>query len=52
MTFCEHAISHMRILACNICIIHFTKANAILHPKLVLHHVKDGLGNNVKWLKD
>jgi hypothetical protein len=52
VTFCEHATSHMRVLACNIHNIHFTKANAILHPRLVLHHVEDGLRNNVKRLKD
>jgi hypothetical protein len=38
----------MRVLACNICNIHFTKANAILHPRLVLCYVENGLGNNVK----
>jgi hypothetical protein len=42
----------MRILACNIRNICFTKANAISHPRLVLCHVEDGLGNNVKQLKD
>jgi hypothetical protein len=52
VTLCEHATSHMRILACNICNIHLTKANAISHLGLVLHRVEDGLGNNVKWLKD
>ncbi len=52
VTFCEHATSHMRVLACNIRNIHLTKANAISHLGLVLHHVKDGLGNNVKRLKD
>jgi hypothetical protein len=52
VTLCEHATSHMRILACNIHNICLTKANAISHPRLVLHHIKDGLGNNVKWLKD
>jgi hypothetical protein len=30
----------------------FTKANAVLHPWLVLHRVEDGLGNSVKRLKD
>jgi hypothetical protein len=50
VTFCEHAISHMRVLACNIHNICFTKANAILHPRLVLHHVKDELGNSVKTM--
>jgi hypothetical protein len=52
VTFCEHATSHMRILACNIRNIRLTKANAILHPGLVLHRVEDGLGNSVKRLKD
>jgi hypothetical protein len=52
VTLCEHATSHMRVLACNICNIRFTKANAISHPRLVLHRVEDGLGNSVKWLKD
>jgi len=52
VTLCEHATSHMRILACNICNICLTKANAISHPRLVLHHIEDGLGNSVKWLKD
>jgi hypothetical protein len=47
VTFCEHATSHMRILTCNICNIHLTKANAFLHPRLMLQHVEDGLGNNV-----
>jgi hypothetical protein len=32
VTLCEHATSHMRILACNIRNIHLTKANAVLHP--------------------
>jgi hypothetical protein len=35
---CEHATSHMRILVCNICNICLTKANAVLHPRLVLHY--------------
>jgi hypothetical protein len=52
VTLCEHATSHMRVLACNIHNIHLTKANVILHLGLVLHCVKDGMGNNVKWLKD
>jgi hypothetical protein len=52
VTLCEHATSHMKVLACNICNIHFTKANAVLHPGLVLHRIEDGLGNNVKRLRD
>jgi hypothetical protein len=52
VTFCEHATSHMRVLACNICKICLTKVNAILHPRLMLHRVEDGLGNKVKRLKD
>jgi hypothetical protein len=52
VTFCEHATSHMTILACNIRNICLTKANAISHPGLVLYRVEDGLGNNVKRLKD
>jgi hypothetical protein len=52
VTFCEHATSHMRRLTCNICDIHLTKANAFSHPRLVLQHIEDGLGNSVKWLKD
>jgi hypothetical protein len=42
----------MKVLACNICNIHLTKVNVVLHPRLVLHHVEDGLGNSVKWFKD
>jgi hypothetical protein len=52
VTLCEHATSHMKVLACNICNIRFTKANVVSHPRLVLHRVKDGLGNSVKQLKD
>jgi hypothetical protein len=52
VTFCEHATSHMKVLACNIHNIRLTKANAISHPGLVLHRVEDGLGNSVKRLKD
>jgi 1,4-alpha-glucan branching enzyme len=52
VTFCEHATSHMRVLACNIHNICLTKANVVSHPGLVLHHVENGLGNSVKWLKD
>jgi hypothetical protein len=52
VTLCEHATSHMRILACNIRNIHLTKANVVLHLGLVLHHVEDGLGNSVKRFKD
>jgi hypothetical protein len=52
VTFCEHATSHMKVLACNIRNICLTKANAISHPRLVLRRVEDGLGNNVKLLKD
>jgi hypothetical protein len=48
VTFCEHATSHMRILACNICNICFTKVNVVLHLGLLLHYVEDGLGNNVQ----
>jgi hypothetical protein len=32
VTRCEHATSHMKILACNIRNIHLTKANAVSHP--------------------
>ncbi len=52
VTLCEHATSHMRVLACNIRNIRLTKTSAILHLGLVLHHVEDGLGNNVKWFKN
>jgi hypothetical protein len=52
VTLCEHATSHMKVLACNIRNICLTKANAISHLGLVLHHVEDGLGNSVKWLKN
>jgi hypothetical protein len=52
VTLCEHVTSHMKVLACNICNICLTKANAISHPGLVLHRVEDGLGNSVKRLKD
>ncbi len=52
VTLCEHATSHMRVLACNIRNIRFTKANAISHPGLVLRRVEDGLGNSVKRFKD
>jgi hypothetical protein len=45
---CEHATSHMRILACNIRNIRLTMANVVLHPRLVLHHIENGLGNSVK----
>jgi hypothetical protein len=44
VTLCEYATSHLRVLACNICNIHPIKANAILHPRLVLHSIEDGLG--------
>jgi hypothetical protein len=52
VTLCEHATSHMRILAYSIHNIRLTKANAISHPRLVLHCVEDGLGNSVKRPKD
>jgi hypothetical protein len=52
VTFCEHATSHMRVLACNIHNIRLTKANAISHLGMLLHCVEDGLGNSVKWFKD
>jgi len=52
VTLCEHATSHMKLLACNIRNICLTKANAISHPGLVLHRVEDGLGNSVKRFKD
>jgi hypothetical protein len=52
VTFCEHATSHMRILACNIRNIRLIKANAISHPRLVLHRIEDGLGNTVKRFKN
>jgi hypothetical protein len=52
VTFCEHATSHMRALACNIRNICLTKANAVSHLGLVLHRVENALGNSVKQLKD
>jgi hypothetical protein len=52
VTLCEHATSHMKVLACNIHSIRLTKTNVVLHPRLVLHHIEDGLGNSVKRLKD
>jgi hypothetical protein len=42
----------MKVPTCNICDIRLTKANVVLHPGLMLHHVEDGLGNSVKRLKD
>jgi hypothetical protein len=48
VTFCEHATSHMRGLACNIRNICLTKANAVSHRRLVLHRVEDGLGKQLK----
>jgi hypothetical protein len=36
VTLCEHVTSHMKIWTCNICNICLTKANAFLHPRLVL----------------
>jgi hypothetical protein len=50
-TLCEHATSHMRVLACNIHNIRLTKANAVLHLGLVLHRLEDGweiMSNNSK----
>jgi hypothetical protein len=52
VTLCEHATSHMRVLACNIHNICLIKANAISQLGLVLHRVEDGLGNSVKRVKD
>ncbi len=52
VTLYEHATSHMRVLACNIRNICLTKENAISHPRLALHRIEDGLGNNVKRLKN
>jgi len=52
VTLCEHATSHMKVLACNIHNICLTKVNVILHLGFVLHHVEDGLGNSVNRLKD
>jgi hypothetical protein len=51
VTLYEHATSHMRVLACNIHNICLTKANVVSQPKLVLHRIENGLGNNVKWFK-
>jgi hypothetical protein len=51
VTLCEHATSHMRVLACNIYNICLTKANTVSHLGLVLHCIEDGLGNSVKRLK-
>jgi len=42
----------MRVLACNIRNICFTKANAFLHLGLMLHNIENGLGNSVKWFKN
>jgi len=52
VTLCEHATSHMKVLACNIRNRHLTKANAISHLGLVLRRVEDGLENSVKRVKD
>ncbi len=43
VTLCEHATPHMRVSTCNIYNICLTKVNAILHLRLVLHNVEDGL---------
>jgi len=48
VTLCEHVTSHMRVLACNIRNIRLSKANAVSHPRLVLHRLGNGLGNNIK----
>jgi hypothetical protein len=36
VTLCEHATSHMKVLAYNIHNIRLKKVNAFLHPRLVL----------------
>jgi hypothetical protein len=52
VTLHQHATSHMKVLACNICNICFIKTNAILHLELMLHDIEDGLGNRIKRLKN
>jgi hypothetical protein len=52
VALCEHATSHMRVLAFCIRNMCLTKVNVVLHLGLVLHHVEDRLGNGVKRLKD
>ncbi len=39
VTLCEHATSHMKVLACNIHNKRFKKVNAFLHPRLMLHRI-------------
>jgi hypothetical protein len=52
VTLCERVTSHMRVLACNIHNIRFTKANVVLHPRSVLHYIENGLGKSVRQLKN
>lgn len=52
VTFCNHATSHMRLVALNIWNICLTKVNESLHLGMVFQLVEDGIGNLVKWLKD
>jgi hypothetical protein len=40
---CEHATSHMKILACNIRNIHLTKANAVYIPRI-------GVTSRRRWI--
>jgi hypothetical protein len=49
--FCDHVISFMRIRALDIWNIHFTKANGWLHPRMMIFHVEDDLGNFIIELK-
>jgi hypothetical protein len=44
VTLYKHAISHVKLLACNIHNINLTKANAISHPGLVLHRGRRWIG--------
>jgi len=49
---CDHATSHLQIVALDIRNLCVTHANELMHLNLVFNWVEDGFGKLVGWLKN
>jgi hypothetical protein len=48
----DHATSLLCVVASIVQSICLSKLNGIMHPSMVFHRIKDGLGNSMHWMKD
>jgi hypothetical protein len=48
----DHATTLTMVVGYDIHNIWLTKANESLHSTTMFHHVADGFGNSIKWMRD